>query len=323
MTEAWDRCMHDGYTADDAWIMVEDEFLQTARLYTQHLHHAEYQRLKTQAKKASAIQSLVRPITNPERMSSAKRKALDAAVLSRDQDEVLDAICENDGQSAVRSDPSDDDEPFVADSHLAGLMMRPARTAQKLAMLTSASSNTRAAAGFNKSTFSSLTQDPVLHQATTRRYKQVVIAEESLAAPAHDEPPDDLASPSQPIINTTPRKFQRHNSGLGENSQQGKDSSSNKLLSSSRKSSRICVKQQNSSTRVMQLANKYPSEQKLDILPLSTVSSGISTNSAGQQRQESSGSLQLTERREARKRRLEKKRLSEPTQLQEVPTFLV
>ena len=32
--------------SDDAYIMVEDEFHATARAFTQHLHHAEYQRLK-------------------------------------------------------------------------------------------------------------------------------------------------------------------------------------------------------------------------------------------------------------------------------------
>ncbi|KAL8686176.1 MAG: hypothetical protein Q9218_007296 [Villophora microphyllina] len=39
-----------GLSADDIYIMVEDEFLSTASLYTSHLHHAEYIRLKNLAK---------------------------------------------------------------------------------------------------------------------------------------------------------------------------------------------------------------------------------------------------------------------------------
>lgn len=34
--------------ADHSWIMVEDEFLATARLFTRHLHEAEYRRLQNQ-----------------------------------------------------------------------------------------------------------------------------------------------------------------------------------------------------------------------------------------------------------------------------------
>lgn len=41
---------------DDEWMMVEDEFLETAKLFTQHLHIAEYDRLKAtiEAKKREA-----------------------------------------------------------------------------------------------------------------------------------------------------------------------------------------------------------------------------------------------------------------------------
>ena len=42
--------MHPGLNADDIYVMVEDEFLATAQLYTQHLHQAEYQRLKALAR---------------------------------------------------------------------------------------------------------------------------------------------------------------------------------------------------------------------------------------------------------------------------------
>ncbi|KAF2219109.1 hypothetical protein BDZ85DRAFT_299069 [Elsinoe ampelina] len=46
--------MREGYAADDIYMMVEDEFQSTAKLYTQHLHHAEYKRLQRLAREREA-----------------------------------------------------------------------------------------------------------------------------------------------------------------------------------------------------------------------------------------------------------------------------
>ncbi|KAL5116553.1 hypothetical protein ACEQ8H_005549 [Pleosporales sp. CAS-2024a] len=48
---------------DDEWMMVEDEFLETAKLFTRHLHIAEYERLKQsiEAKKRDQVQ-VTRPV---------------------------------------------------------------------------------------------------------------------------------------------------------------------------------------------------------------------------------------------------------------------
>ena len=50
---------------DDKWIMVEDEFLSTAQLFTKSLHKQEYQRLQEEAnsKNASQIRHIQRPVT--------------------------------------------------------------------------------------------------------------------------------------------------------------------------------------------------------------------------------------------------------------------
>ncbi|CAI6247371.1 unnamed protein product [Periconia digitata] len=45
--EVMDRGVNRFDLRDDEWIMVEDEFLQTAKLFTRHLHLAEYERMKT------------------------------------------------------------------------------------------------------------------------------------------------------------------------------------------------------------------------------------------------------------------------------------
>jgi len=46
--------MIDGLGHDDRYRMVEDEFAQTARTLTVHLHAAEYQRLKDATKSQNA-----------------------------------------------------------------------------------------------------------------------------------------------------------------------------------------------------------------------------------------------------------------------------
>lgn len=48
-------------SSDNAWIMVEDEFLSTAQTFTQHLHHAEYKRLQDESAKRST-KDILRPI---------------------------------------------------------------------------------------------------------------------------------------------------------------------------------------------------------------------------------------------------------------------
>jgi len=64
---------------DDEWMMVEDEFLETAKLFTRHLHIAEYQKLKEriEAKKKEQVE-VARPVVLGGKMSaegSMKKKA--------------------------------------------------------------------------------------------------------------------------------------------------------------------------------------------------------------------------------------------------------
>lgn len=64
---------------DDEWMMVEDEFLETAKLFTRHLHIAEYEKLKEriEAKKREQVEA-VRPTVRGGKMSaegSMKKKA--------------------------------------------------------------------------------------------------------------------------------------------------------------------------------------------------------------------------------------------------------
>lgn len=57
--------------------MVEDEFLSTARLFTAHLHHAEYIRLKNEAKKRN-VGGIERPIDSITEMRAETRRKKEA-----------------------------------------------------------------------------------------------------------------------------------------------------------------------------------------------------------------------------------------------------
>ncbi|KAF8532912.1 hypothetical protein BDD12DRAFT_901206 [Trichophaea hybrida] len=50
---------------DDRWVMVEDEFLSTAQLFTRYVHRKEYERLRLEAtsKNASLIISIQQSVT--------------------------------------------------------------------------------------------------------------------------------------------------------------------------------------------------------------------------------------------------------------------
>lgn len=73
--------MRPGLSADDIYIMVEDEFLSTARLYTQHLHHAEYVRLKRLAatrKTSPSASSISRPVDSITKMREETKRRKEA-----------------------------------------------------------------------------------------------------------------------------------------------------------------------------------------------------------------------------------------------------
>jgi hypothetical protein len=68
--------MEEGLDGDDAYIMVEDEFQAVAKGFTQHLHHAEYVRLKNLAKtqNASTINTISRPVDSITEMREETKK---------------------------------------------------------------------------------------------------------------------------------------------------------------------------------------------------------------------------------------------------------
>ncbi|TKA76268.1 hypothetical protein B0A55_01846 [Friedmanniomyces simplex] len=138
--------MHEGYTADDIWTMVEDEFHSTAQAFTQHIHHAEYVRLKKLAKSrgADTLQTITRPTDGRTAQSNGTELRLEAEEKARQAKSGLKG-------SGVGDESEEDDDEYMHDPQLAGLMTGSQREAQDLTVLAKARSNTRAAAGFTKS----------------------------------------------------------------------------------------------------------------------------------------------------------------------------
>ena len=319
------RYMRDGFAADDTWIMVEDEFLQTARLFTQHLHHAEYQRLKSLAKvqKASEIQSLVRPTTNPERMSLATRKALDIAAKSQAQDEMLGKMRERPSSPAGDMESSDD-EPFLVDPKLAGLMTRPSRPAQRLSGLATASANTRAAAGFAKPTIPPSNYDRHSSQETGDLHHEKATNLRRIRPEAIDEASHDRNGPSQPR-RKAPGNYQQLSSDSIENLPLDPRASLN-LLSKKRQESREDYETSNLSKRIVEPTNQNLDldERKSGTISSLNGESRFSTEIHEQQSQDSPAFLsRMKERREARRRRFEGQTQPQSTRFGEVPTFLI
>ncbi|PVI08558.1 hypothetical protein DM02DRAFT_607946 [Periconia macrospinosa] len=75
---------------DDEWIMVEDEFLQTAKLFTRHLHLAEYERMKSTIDEKKS--NISRPVVLNATPSSKGKFALKAEEQTKAQQRALEDV---------------------------------------------------------------------------------------------------------------------------------------------------------------------------------------------------------------------------------------
>ena len=122
--------------------MVEDEFLSTAKTFTQHIHHAEYVRLKKLAKSrgAGTLRDIDRATDERTEQGVELRLKKEAAENAGKQKKGL-----------KDDDESSDEDPYMHDPQLAGLMTGEVRTGKNLSGMAKVKSNTRAAAGFSQS----------------------------------------------------------------------------------------------------------------------------------------------------------------------------
>lgn len=151
--------MLEGYDRDDIYIMVEDEFDAVARIFTKHLHHAEYERFKALAKErnSSTASAISRPVDSITAMRAETRKKKEAEARDAKNKATLERFsnpAKRQRSDSDISDPEDQDKDTRSwkGTALQDLMRRsPKKNQTSLIGLGGVKSSTRAAAGYSKS----------------------------------------------------------------------------------------------------------------------------------------------------------------------------
>lgn len=133
--------MRPGYSADDAYKLVEDEFLSTAQSFTRHLRKQEYHRLQVLARERLArgqVEERARPVNGDLAPESSRIEATKRAQVAK-----INGALERVKPSAGEDD--DDGDPWLEDPHLADLMVSPRKPARVLRALRLAKSTSKAA----------------------------------------------------------------------------------------------------------------------------------------------------------------------------------
>lgn len=181
------QLMRDGY--DDTWMMVEDEFHTTAKLYTSHLHHAEYQRLKKLASEREA-KAILRPVDPRAKLSIEAHREL--------QREEKDKITAKATKKALGEDDVEDDDPWVG-TQLAGLMESPKKSER---LMVARTGNGRSSAqDAARPAKTELRQNDVRDKSPSRaarqepRKEKQILRQEKSDHSTDDEDEDDLDAP--------------------------------------------------------------------------------------------------------------------------------
>lgn len=181
--------MRDGADADDAWRLVEDEFEVTARLFTRHLHHAEYQRQKQLAKRRNqgAVDAITGPAsgkTDPSAQSPRPRQG--AVQAERSKKVIYDVRDEANGKG---------DDPWLRDPRLAGLMSHK-QNRTPLAKIDAMHSTSRAAHGFSKGQSSPPKRRKYAPSLSIQPEEGVSKIPRQVSFEQDDDDSDDLDAPS-------------------------------------------------------------------------------------------------------------------------------
>lgn len=139
--------MREGLSADDIYVMVEDEFYSTAQLFTAPLHRAAYERLKRLHRSRGE-----KTLANLERATDGRTKAGMALRMKMEAEERAKKQKKRAGLEED-DDESDDNDEYMAVPQLAGLMTSSQSTQTRTGTegVVKAKSNTRAAAGYLQS----------------------------------------------------------------------------------------------------------------------------------------------------------------------------
>lgn len=137
--------MIDGFQNDDKYRMVEDEFLDIAKEYTQHLHAAEYLRLKAAARNKSAATAgeITRPVIGS--MPDATKRKLESIDRAQKQAEAVAKLKKGKAKMEYESEP-EAPEPWLGTA-LHGLMEEPTRPTSTITDIVDTASTSKAAKG--------------------------------------------------------------------------------------------------------------------------------------------------------------------------------
>lgn len=149
--------MRPGLSADDIYIMVEDEFHAVAQTFTKHLHHAEYIRLRNAAKHRNTSTIISRPVdsitsmreeTRKRKEAEARRIKVKAAVESIKVPKRAKGLLDESEISDFEDDRQDD--PWQGTQLQRFMTTSPKKALTGLTGLQGVVSQTRAAAGYSK-----------------------------------------------------------------------------------------------------------------------------------------------------------------------------
>ena len=149
--------MREGFDQDDLYMMVEDEFYTIAQSFTQHLHHAEYVRLKNiaKAKGTSNLSSESRPTDSITKMREDLKRKKQAEAQAGKNKQALSKLGGEAARKRVKlsaeegADSEMEEDDLWAGTTLKGLMASPSTAKTSLMGLQGHKSNTRAAAGYS------------------------------------------------------------------------------------------------------------------------------------------------------------------------------
>ena len=184
--------------------MVEDEFLNTARLFTAHLHHAEYLRLKNEARKRNegTINTISRPVDSITEMRAETRKKKEAEKQEGRTKAAVERLVpaggkgEGVGSEGSESDFEEEerhDDPWQGTQLQRFMTAGPKKSLTSLTGLQGVVSNTRAAAGLARAEkrTSEHEQSTPMERMERRDGEARVVEDET-----EDEDSDDLDAPS-------------------------------------------------------------------------------------------------------------------------------
>ena len=148
--------MRPGLSADDIYIMVEDEFHAVAQTFTKHLHHAEYIRLRKAAKDrdAATISNISRPVDSTTTMREETHRKKEAEAREVKMKAAVESI-KAPKRALDESDISDfeedkQDDPWQGTQLQRFITKSPKKDLTGLTGLQGVISHTRAAAGYSK-----------------------------------------------------------------------------------------------------------------------------------------------------------------------------